>query len=328
MFEVDSRENQPAPGGSRASGAVWSLPWLAAWGVLLGGEFFLAGHRPGRPSLVEWFFGSDDKLIYLMVLTAAPLVWWLGGSARFQTTASLRVLSRKLGALAQGIGGPMNDAWWRPICSSVLVAVVSLAVSLGVASRFDHLPPAYHDEYSYLFQAQTFLAGRVSFPSHEAPHLFDQMHVLNEGRFASRYFPGAGLWMAPFVACGHPWWGHWLAGAICAVLMFWIGRELAGDTAGLIAGLFTALSPGMALFSNLLLAHQPALVGLGVFVLAVLRMERSCSAGWGAAAGTGLAFATLCRPMTAAGVALPFGLCLLWWVWNGHRIAFPHSKGR
>src|SRR5207342_1934219 len=97
---------------------------------------------------------------------------------------------------------------------SLLVAGVSLGTSAWLGRHFEGLPPAYHDEYSYLFQARTFLAGRVSFPSHEAARLFDQMHVLNEGQFASRYFPGTGLWMAPFVALGNPWWGHWFAGAL------------------------------------------------------------------------------------------------------------------
>ena len=80
--------------------------------------------------------------------------------------------------------------------AAVLIAVISLSVSSRVAAlrlgdrdqyRFGDLPPAYHDEYSYLFQAETYLAGRLSFPSHPtAARLFDQMHVLNEGRFASR----------------------------------------------------------------------------------------------------------------------------------------------
>ncbi len=69
----------------------------------------------------------------------------------------------------------------------------------------------------------------------------------------------------------------------------------------------------MVLFSNLLLAHHPTLVGLGIFVLGALRLVRTASPWWGFAAGGGLAFAMLCRPMTAAGVALPFGAYLLWW---------------
>jgi hypothetical protein len=176
--------------------------------------------------------------------------------------------------------------------------------------RFSDLPPAYHDEFSYLFQAKTFLAGKLSFPSSpRMPELFDQMHVVNEGRFASRYFPGVGLWISPFLAIGHPYWAEWLAGGLTAFFIIWAGRELAGNGVGLTAGLLTALSPGMGLFSNLLLSHEPTMAALALFLFAFLRFMRTgrtVDAFW---AGCGLSFAMLCRPMTAFGFGLPFGLC-------------------
>jgi len=208
---------------------------------------------------------------------------------------------------------------------ATFVAISSVGASAWVAQRpvdnrpgivFGDLPPAYHDEFSYLFQAKTFLAGHLSFPSHaDAPELFDQMHVLNDdGRFASRFFPGTGLWMAPFVAIERPYWGHWLAGGLTAFFMFWAGRELGGNGVGFLAGLLTAMSPGMALFSNLLLAHHPGLVGLTMFLFAFLRMMRTPRWNWAFAAGCGLSFAMLCRPMTAAGFGLPFGIWFAWWL--------------
>jgi hypothetical protein len=294
--------------------AAWCAPYILAWIVYLSIELDAASSASGGHSTpIAWLLRADlDAIVYLVLLLVAPLVWWLG-DGRFGG----RLARRVAGAVSGGDEGPGRMARFRPVLYSILVATTSLGASIAAGSRFDKLPPAYHDEYSYLFQAETFLAGRVSYPSHEAARLFDQMHVVNEGRFASRYFPGTGVWMAPFVALGHPYWGHWLAGALCAVLMFWIGRDLAGDTAGLIAGLLTALSPGMALFSNLLLAHHPTLVGLGVFILGWLRTTRMTSIGWGFIAGAGLTFATLCRPMTAAGVALPFGVYTVWWAWRG-----------
>jgi hypothetical protein len=305
---------------------MWSLPFLFACAVFVAGEICTAQKRTAPQTAVEWLLGADDRLVVLALLVVAPFVWWLGDRAllprRFLTGTRER-----MSALSSGLFASAGESLVRPICCSLFVAGVSLTAGGAVGSRFDDLPPAYHDEYSYLFQAETFLAGRISFPSPAAPRLFDQMHVLNEGSFASRYFPGAGLWMAPFVAAGHPYWGQWLAGAICAVLTFWIGRELAGESAGLIAGLVTALSPGMALFSNLLLAHHPTLVGLGLFVLAALRLLRTSSPAWGALCGAGLAFAMLCRPMTAAGVALPFGVCFLWWVLKGQTTSPPPGRG-
>jgi len=314
MLHASSRPDPETAKSRDPSARGWLIVYLAAWAVFLGLEYH--HQRAGltdRHAPVEWLLQADgDTLVYLALLVAAPFVWWLGRGEALRRVNFFGKIARRIKARAARFEGP---SWTmiRPVCFSLLAGAVSLAASATVGAHFQGLPPAYHDEYSYLFQAETFLAGRVSFPSHEAAHLFDQMHILNEGRFASRYFPGAGLWMAPFVAIDRPYWGHWLAGAICAVLMFWIGRELAGDAAGLIAGLLTALSPGMALFSNLLLAHHPTLVGLGIFILGALRLVRSASLGWSLVTGAGLAFAVLCRPMTAVGVALPFGVYLLWW---------------
>ncbi len=319
MTDRGPTEDRASVTAHRAQAAC-KAAYFCAWLVFLAAGVVRLSIDDESTDFFQSLLAADvDTLVYLFWLVVAPLAWNMG-----------RVL------LVVGIGGPTAlgiiwQAWMakvaaatrgsaaRAVWLSIFVAGVSLGTSFRLSLPSEHLLPAYqhdppyHDEYSYLLQAKTFLAGRLSFPSHEAATLFDQMHVVNEGRFASRYFPGTGLWMAPFVAIGHPWWGHWLAGALVAVLIFWCGRELAGDFAGFLAGLLTALSPGMALFSNLLLAHHPTLVGLGLFLLGYLRGLRLSSIGWGLAAGAGLCFAALCRPMTAASIALPFGVHLVCW---------------
>ncbi len=212
-------------------------------------------------------------------------------------------------------------------CAALFVAGLAFAVSVGFERPYHNLPPAYHDEYSYLIQAETYLQGRLWLPSFEPrPDLFNQMHVLNEGHFASRYFPGTGLWMAPFVALGNPVLGHQIAQALSAMLIFWIGRELTSNGVGLLAGVLFALSPGMILFSTLLLSHHPTLVGLLLFLWAFLKWARCEHLGLLLVAGTGLAMAMICRPMTAAGFGLPFGVFFIFWWITGRparKIALP-----
>jgi len=317
--------------------------------------------------LFDWNVGTTPFLFLLLV---APLFWLIRRPLLDHDSAGVR---RLLEWMSEGPpeAGPgesdYQDSAWRGQTRKAwllagLVGLVAFLSCLRVSSTvvsgggnsaeprlaFGDLPPALHDEFSYLFQAETFLAGQWSFFSEPSvPRVFDQMHVFNEGRFASRYFPGTGLWMAPFVATGNPWLGHQLATALICMLVFAIGRELSCNGVGLVAGLLAALSPGLVLFGNLLLAHQPTLLGLCLFIYTFLKMTRVLAESisgeeeqsapdsekigganwfslrktdWICISGYSLMFAMLCRPMTAAGVALPFGIWIfVWLIRNGLR---------
>lgn len=299
----------------------WVIACCIAWASGLGWTVFQEIHRArdiaeNQGTFWTWLNTANTETTWpLFLLGLFPLLWWLR--------------RRGLRPAEEESDGP--KPLWRAWLLALLVAASSWSASAWVGStpvsfrdggvkELSSLPPAYHDEYSYLFQARTFLEGKLAnAANHDVPAIFDQIHVLNDrGKFASRYFPGTGMWIAPFVVGDRPYWGHWLAGAWCAFFVFWAGRELSGDAVGFIAGMLTALSPGMATFSNLLLAHHPTLVGLSLFLWAFLRFMRLAddqSCGRQAAlcafmAGCGLSFAMLCRPMTAAGFGLPFGLWL------------------
>lgn len=273
--------------------------------------------RLDRSSLVAWLseFHLDTTLTFLL-LVIAPLCWLV---RRRPIAAENSTQVDAAPSTDRATGRTTDRAAW---VLAIACFATSLAASAWVASnpvgpeslraRFGDFPPAYHDEFSYLIQAKTFLAGRLSYPSKpQLPELFDQMHVVNEGRFASRYFPGVGAWIAPFLALGHPYWAQWLGGALAAFFTFWAGRELAGNRVGFFAGLLTALAPGLALFDNLLLSHAPTIAALTLFLFAFLRFMRTGGAVAACWAGCGLSFAMLCRPMTAAGFGLPFGVWML-----------------
>ena len=272
-----------------------------------------------------WWSDMDpDSTLYLLLLAVAPFCWCAGRSSLPKERGRMRLLLEGGSKLLRRFYCCVRRREWY---FAATVAGISWLMSYWVSQQpmqhsprltFANSPPLIHDEYSYLIQAKTLLAGRTSFPSHpKVPELFDQMHVLNEGRFASRYFPGVGLWMAPFVALGVPHWGHWLAGSLATMFVFFAGRELGGNGVGILAGLLTALSPGMAIFSNLLLAHHPTLVALTLFLWLFLRMMRTGSWRDALIAGIGLSFAMLCRPLTAAGFALPFGVWFMLWLIRG-----------
>ena len=137
------------------------------------------------------------------------------------------------------------------------------------------------------------------------------MHVLNEGRFASRYFPGAGAWMAPFLAMGHPHWGHWVRGRAgervdlpCRARTRWgVGRYARRIPDGVFSWARALQQPTAG--------PPPDIAGLVAVPVGLHALMRTAFRLDGLIAGLGLAFAMLCRPMTAAGFALPFGFWLV-----------------
>ncbi len=284
----------------------FSLAWVLGMLLILGFEGPRWFSPEGRlAALSGWLCGEEaDWLPFLPIFLAGIglLRRPVGPAVRVEPTKGKPTGTSDLGlSLALGLFGVAVVAW------------------TGWEQR--NLPPAYHDEYSYLFQSETFLDGRTSYPCFETmPQLFDQMHVLNEGQFASRYFPGAGAWFALFIRW-HPVYGQWLAQGIVVGGMSIVAGELSGRTARVVAGLAAALCPGLCLFSQLLLAHHPTLIGLTLFLVEFLCLKRHVDEGTARTrrakiaailAGLGLSYAMLCRPMTAAGVGLPFGAWLLW----------------
>ena len=299
------------------------IGWLSSLCVCLWFESSRLQAAMNSPAgALGWFSDwNSDTTLPLLVLLCFPAIVFQG--VRGLPWPALRKQLSKPVAAAETEN--VNSPGWHLFVTSGLFLISFLcSASIGwreidVGSnmvqpergnsvRFAHLPPAYHDEFSYLLQARTFLAGRLSWPPMTVrPDLFHQIHVLNEPTTASRYFPWTGVWLAPFVAYDVPWLGQWIAGSLSCVFFFRSLLRLLPFRSAVIGGLLIAVSPGLAVFSNLLLAHHATMLALSVFLWAFLRLMASGRAFDAFVAGVFLTLAMLGRPMTAAGFALPFG---------------------
>ena len=282
-------------------------------------EFVLSNRQPLVAWMTEFIADTSPYLLWLLAFPA----FWLCRTHLLDPTSSLVERAetwllagrypQSTAATDQSTPAPQPRFDKLLLGALLLIGLLGTSRALLIGSAFTGLPPAFHDEYSYLFQAETFLQGCVVNPGFAAaPELFDQMHVLNQpGHFASRYFPGTGLYLALFLPAGLPYLGYAIAQGLFCVLIGLIARDLSGNGPGLLAGLLTALMPGMGLFANLLLAHHPGLLGWGLFMWMFGRWWHRRSLGLAILAGLGLSYAMLCRPMTAFGLSLPYGVLFL-----------------
>ena len=305
-----------------------TIGWLSSLCVCLWFEWPRLQVAINSPAgALGWFADWNlDTTLPFLVLLLLPAIVFLG--VRFLRRGTVwQNLSKRLD-VADAAGSVDGPGWHRLVTMGLFLTSFLCSASIGwreiqVSSsvvesdrgntvRFASLPPAYHDEFSYLLQSRTFLAGRLSWPPMTVrPDLFHQIHVLNEPTTASRYFPWTGAWLAPFVAYDVPWLGQWVAGALSCVFFFRSLLRLLPFRSAVVGGLLIAVSPGLAVFSNLLLAHHATMFALSVFLWAFLRLMASHRPFDAFLAGVFLTLAMLGRPMTAAGFALPFGIWFL-----------------
>lgn len=200
----------------------------------------------------------------------------------------------------------------RSSAFSLPVFILFAAIAAGCFSYFyGRGIPWIHDEASYLFQAKTFLLGRFVNPVHPQHLFFDQYQVINEGIYASKYFPGFGLTLLPFVAAGHPYLNPVFFYGLQLWLLYLIGKEIFGDTAAKLGVALAAFSPQIFLQVPFLLNHVAGSVFCLLFFLGFIKWRKENSTAWIAAAGFGWIMAFLIRPVSAVGFGFPIALAIL-----------------
>jgi hypothetical protein len=197
--------------------------------------------------------------------------------------------------------GPQGE---RRLGMPALIGVASAALTAWVWSG-GGFTPRFHDESAYLLQGEIFAHGRWTEPSPPHPEFFEQFHVLVVPRRAAKYPPGHALMLAPGVALGAPPAIPLLLTAGTGALLFVLIRRVAGSLAALLAWLVWVGAPGglqdrTSYFSEL----TTGFLWLAVW-WAVWRWLESGGRGWLAAAGFGISFGLITRPLTMLLFALP-----------------------
>ncbi len=198
--------------------------------------------------------------------------------------------------------------------AGLLVALAGFALSLWTALTYFEGLPHIEDEIAYVWQARVIAeSGRITTPTPTCPECFLVPFVVDyNGQRFGKYPPG---WPAA-LALGEAAHARVLVNPLLAGLSVWLiyllGKRLFNPLTGLLAALLTVLSPFFLMNSGSLLSHAWSLVLALGFTLAWLDLfgpPRGIPR-WLTISVAGLCLGALAltRPLTAVGVALPFGV--------------------
>jgi hypothetical protein len=113
----------------------------------------------------------------------------------------------EMGMVEVVIGLFVANAFWRLPWRQPSIAIGLAFLGCLLAGWLGGVSwPNSGDESAYLYQADTFAAGRLSNPAPADPLLFQQFHLLiKDGRMLSAYPPGWAAVLLPFSALGITW---------------------------------------------------------------------------------------------------------------------------
>jgi hypothetical protein len=276
---------------------------LLLWGALAGFCLIVLQFDAMQPRGILFldYFLNINILQRLIPLLALGL-----GEFAFAITVRETKLALRAASLPSLIERHWRAAAWLSIGAGIAGA---LAV-VWVLRAF----PNSGDEYDYLFEAKTFLAGRLWNPVPPLSDLFWHFHILFEnGKWVAGYPPGWPLLLAAVIGLRlPPWLACPLAGGLLLLAVFKLGQRRDGALGGVLAVAAVAVSPFFLFNAGSYFDMVPATAAGLLFVwagLAFLDQPRLSNA---TAAGVALGVLGLMRVQDVILFALPFAVEFLW----------------
>ena len=258
---------------------------------------------PGPHALAEYLDRADA------IWLAFQLVW-LGLAVTLVAAPALESATARLHAACLRFGRACAD---RPMlflsCGFVLVAAVTSLIGWLVLLHF----PNSGDEYCYLYQADTFLAGRFSNTPHPLQAFFATSHVIaRNGHLFSVFPPGFPAVIAVAARLGLPAWAinPLLSGGLFVVVFFLTRRVTADGATAALTSLTLAWSSYFLMTGASFFSHTACAFFVVGAMLAMLRMADGSA--WSAAlAGFLAGMAVIVRYYTPMLCLLPLTIVLL-----------------
>ncbi|MBI3553257.1 MAG: hypothetical protein HY077_12250 [Elusimicrobia bacterium] len=199
------------------------------------------------------------------------------------------------------------------VASAACVAAIPFSVGLVIFALKGAPHPTIHDEFSYLYAADTFAHGRLANPAHPFWRHFESFDILSRPTMSSRKPPGQGLFLAlGQLLTGKPIAGVLLGVACAAAAIYWMLLAFVDPPWALLVGLLAATHPLIFSWTVSYWGGGVALLGGALAVGAWRRLMDKPRPWEGAVFGAGLVILANTRPFEGFALGASLGALLLW----------------
>ncbi len=225
--------------------------------------------------------------------------------------------------------------------SVVLVGLLALGGSAGLALLTGWPQPHYTDEFSYLLAGDTYAHGRLTTPTHPLWVHFENFHVIHQPSYASQYPPAQGLFLAlGQVLTGRPIVGVWVSLALACMAVCWMLQAWLPPRWALFGALLATVRLTFwghpfgpsdllpAYWGQSYLGGAVAALGGALVYGAVRRLVTRPRASYSLLLGLGLAVLANSRPYEGLVCSLPAAGLLLVWLLGKRRPALSVALTR
>jgi hypothetical protein len=185
--------------------------------------------------------------------------------------------------------------------------IISLSTLLFNAIFILQSFPNSADEYCYLYQSQTFSAGRFWNIPHPLQHFFDYCWIIHDdGKLFSMYWPGWPLVLSLARFFGLPdVLVNPILGTLTLLVLYKVGQKLFDEKIALLATITLFLSSFFLFNSASYFSHSLCALLVLLFVYFCIRTVEERRAGLALLAGVFFGFAFITRPYTALLCGIP-----------------------
>lgn len=212
------------------------------------------------------------------------------------------------------IESPLNRLAQNTRLAVAVIGLVSTGLNMAVTDYAGIPVPEVSDEFGNLLNADTFVRGRLSNPTHPMWVHFESIHIIHQPTYISKYPPGQGMVLAVGQWIWKPVVGVWLSNAFACMAIYWMLLAWVPRRWALLGGLLSVFHPQMIAWGQNYWGGAVAVVGGSLVAGAFRRILREQRVRDALLMGLGMAVLANTRPYEGFVLSLLLGGSTILWV--------------